>query len=94
MSTLIDATTLKTWLDNGEATLIDVRDATEYSEWRIPQASLIPVSDLKDNMEHIQRDGNKVVLHCLSGARSNNAYQQLSEAGTKNIYQLEGGINA
>lgn len=94
MNNTVDAHRLKSWLDNGEAILIDVRDGDEYNEWRIPQASLIPAPELNDTIEHLQREGVKVVLHCLSGTRSNNACQLIADKCEGDLYQLEGGITA
>lgn len=94
MNKTVDAHTVKAWLDNGDAILVDVRDATEFNEWRIPHASLITANTLNENLAHIQNDGVKVVLHCLSGARSEKARQTIHSDYADNVYQLDGGINA
>lgn len=39
----IDANTLKTWLDSGEAVLVDVRDQGKYGAQRIPGAFHLPL---------------------------------------------------
>jgi Rhodanese-like domain len=40
----VEATTLKVWLERGEALLIDVREPPEYAAEHIPDARLLPLS--------------------------------------------------
>ena len=40
----VEATTLKMWLEQGEALLIDVREPLEYAAEHIPDAQLLPLS--------------------------------------------------
>jgi rhodanese-related sulfurtransferase len=42
----IDAKTLKKWLDNNEAILIDVREPAEHSANRIEGAKSIPLAQI------------------------------------------------
>lgn len=42
--------------DNGEALFIDVRDEASYQQAHIPNAVLIPLTDLPDNVPDINRD--------------------------------------
>ena len=39
----IDAQTLRQWLDENTVTLVDVREASEYANERIPGAKLHPL---------------------------------------------------
>lgn len=39
----IDAKTLKTWLDNNEAVLVDVRESAEHAAENITGATLLPL---------------------------------------------------
>ena len=88
----VDATTVRRWSSNGEAILIDVREPAEYSAIHIDEAKNIPLGKLKSNLP-LDCDGKKLVFHCRSGARS----QQACEAVVKHcpdaqVFNLEGGI--
>jgi len=87
---------LKARLDRGDAiTVIDVR---EPHEWAIANlepygARLVPLGELAERMGEI--DGaDEIVVHCLSGARSRKAAQQLRDAGFERVSNLAGGIRA
>jgi rhodanese-related sulfurtransferase len=90
----IDAKTLKNWLDNDQAILIDVRQPAEHRSQKIESAKLIPLDEIcKEKLPEI---GNKkLVIHCQGGKRSLTACQKLlSENLGVEIYNLEGGINS
>lgn len=90
----IDAKTLKNWLDNDQAILIDVRQPAEHRSQNISHAKLIPLDQIcKEKLPHI---GNKkLVIHCQAGKRSLMACQKLlNENLGVEIYNLEGGINS
>ncbi|MEX0774840.1 MAG: rhodanese family protein [Phycisphaeraceae bacterium] len=90
---LIDATTLSQWLQNGEAYLVDVREVREHSSQRIAGACLMPLSALEPSrLPNLA--GRKLVLHCLSGARSQQAAGRIAAATGQTVYQLRGGITA
>jgi rhodanese-related sulfurtransferase len=89
----IDASTVHDWMAAGEALLIDVREPAEHAGEHIPGAQLIPLSGF-DPARVPQERGKKVILHCLSGNRSNQAAQKLAASGRAEIWQLQGGIEA
>ena len=92
--TNIDCPTLKKWLKNDEAVLIDVRELAEYQESKIDQAHLIPLGEISINSLPDFKN-KKLVLHCRSGKRSLTAGAKLLEENPKlEIYNLEGGIIA
>ena len=92
--TNIDCPTLKKWLKNNEAVLIDVRELAEYQESKIDQAHLIPLGEISINSLPDFKN-KKLVLHCRSGKRSLTAGAKLLEENPKlEIYNLEGGISA
>lgn len=87
----IDAQTLKQWIIDGSALLIDVREPGEYAQERIPGAQLHPLSQL--NPQHLNlAPGQQVVLYCQSGNRSGKAARQLLEAGVSPVSHLKGGL--
>lgn len=90
----IDAKTLKTWLDQGDAMLVDVREPGEHSAERISGATLLPLGKVcKDALP--KHAGKKLVLHCKAGKRGAAACEKLLAAEPDlEIYNLEGGIDA
>ena len=42
----VDCKTLKKWLENGEAVLVDVREPEEYAATKIEGATLIPLATI------------------------------------------------
>ena len=92
--TNIDCATLKKWLKNDEAVLIDVRELAEYQESKIDEAHLIPLGEISINSLPDFKN-KKLVLHCRSGKRSLTAGAKLLEENPNlEIYNLEGGIIA
>jgi rhodanese-related sulfurtransferase len=89
----IEATTLKMWLERGEALLIDVREPPEYAAEHIPDAQLLPLSTF-DPARVSQEARKKVVLHCVMGMRSAQAGQKLLDAGYTTVYNFRGGVQA
>ncbi len=90
----IDATTLNSWLKNNEAILVDVREPAENQANKIEGSHLLPLSQIC--FESLPKyDGKKLVIHCHSGKRSQNACSKLlAENKDLEIYNLEGGIVA
>lgn len=86
----VDAATLKTWMDRGEAVLVDVREENEYARESIPGSTLVPLSNF-DPAKVPAANGKKLVVHCLSGKRSANAQAQLAKAGIE-VINFSGGI--
>lgn len=83
--------TLKSWLDNGEAIVIDVREPREYASGHIEGSTLVPLNSLNPDAlpEH---SGQKLVMLCRVGNRSYFACLKLNGAVPAEVYNLEGGI--
>jgi rhodanese-related sulfurtransferase len=90
----IDSQTLKKWLENDEAVLVDVREPSEHAAKNIKQANLIPLAQIcSAKLPEIKN--KKLVIHCHSGKRSQMACEKLlKENEDLEIYNLEGGISA
>src|SRR5213596_2254263 len=73
--------------------LIDVREPFEYEIARIDGAKLIPLGEIADRTDELQRE-QPIVVHCHSGKRSAQAVRLLQQRGFSNVYNLEGGIDA
>ena len=85
---------LKRRMDAGEPfELIDVREPFEYEIARIDGAKLIPVGEITERLDELERE-QPIVVHCHSGVRSAQAARLLQQRGFANVYNLEGGIDA
>jgi len=85
---------LKRKMDASEAfELVDVREPFEFEIARIDGAKLIPLSEIAERADELQRE-QPIVVHCHSGRRSAQAVRLLQQRGFANVYNLEGGIDA
>lgn len=75
--------------------LIDVRTPEEYKEGHIKGAKNIDFfsEDFVEQFEEMDKN-EPVYIYCRSGNRSAKASKKLSDAGFKNIIDLEGGYKA
>jgi adenylyltransferase/sulfurtransferase len=85
---------LKRKMDAGEAfELIDVREQFEFEIARIDRAKLIPLGEIAERADELERD-QPIIVHCHSGRRSAQAVQLLRQRGFTNVYNLDGGIDS
>src|SRR5256886_8424055 len=90
----MSARELKRRMDAREAfELIDVREPFEYEIARIDGWKLIPLGEIDQRTDELQRE-QPIVVHCHSGKRSAQAVRLLQQRGFSNVYNLEGGIDA
>ena len=96
LSGVEQADTLKaTRLYNDDALVLDVREDKEYAEGHIPKAKHIPLGQLADRLNELDKFRNKPVLvTCRSGQRSARACGMLKKAGFETVYNQAGGIIA
>jgi molybdopterin/thiamine biosynthesis adenylyltransferase/rhodanese-related sulfurtransferase len=73
--------------------LIDVREPFESEIARIDGAKLIPLGEITERLDELNRE-RPIVVHCHSGKRSAQAARLLQQRGFGNVYNLEGGIDA
>jgi molybdopterin/thiamine biosynthesis adenylyltransferase/rhodanese-related sulfurtransferase len=73
--------------------LIDVREPFEYEIARIDGAKLIPLGEIAERSDELERE-QSIVVHCHSGQRSAQAVQLLQQRGFTKVYNLDGGIDA
>jgi len=90
----ISVSELKAAIDGKEdIQIIDVREQAEYNAAQIG-GTLIPLATLPNHVNEISKE-KKVIVHCRSGKRSENAIRFLeSNFGFTNLYNLKGGILA
>lgn len=72
-----------------DVTLIDVREADELAEVRVPWATHMPLSSLGDRLDEIP-DGAYIMCH--GGGRSSRTVQALERLG-KDAVNVAGGIS-
>lgn len=87
----LDVWTAKSWLDAGEAVLVDVREAHEFAVEHIPGAELLPLSRFEPELVPAHA-GKRLILSCRSGQRSYTAGTRVIAAGQGPVYNLQGGI--
>jgi rhodanese-related sulfurtransferase len=94
----INSTILKSWIDNNQAILIDVREPAEFNNQHIDGANLAPLSKITINdldKYNKNNEGKKIVIYCGKGGRGNSACEKLkADANNIELYNLEGGITA
>lgn len=90
----VNCQTLKNWLENNEAVLVDVREVSENAESRIKGSTLITLGTIDvDKLPKL--NGKKLVIHCKMGGRSAAACDRLlAQNPDLDVYNLEGGITA
>jgi rhodanese-related sulfurtransferase len=80
-------------MDKGEKlNIIDVREVYENEEFNIG-ATLIPLGELPGRLPELDALKNEeIIVHCRSGARSNNAKLFMMSEGFTNVRNLLGGM--
>lgn len=79
----------------GDATLIDVREPTEFEQGQIPGALTIPRGVLEGRIEDIIHDPDRpIVVYCAGGARAALAAASLGSLGYNNVRYMVGGYTA
>lgn len=73
------------------AVIIDVREAWEWEQERIPGAVLIPLAEVPQRLDEIPADRD-VYVHCRLGGRSAKAVEFLHEHGRPRAKNVAGGI--
>jgi rhodanese-related sulfurtransferase len=90
----VDVNTLKSWIESGDAVVVDVREPAEHAAEKIATANSIPLASVTKSALP-SANGKKMVIHCRSGKRSTAACEKLlAEDPNLEIYNLEGGISA
>lgn len=85
----VDPPTLRRWMAEGSATLIDVREPAEHRSSRIAGARLMPLSSVDAG----QLPAGKIVIHCQKGGRGATACESLLRQNPGlELYNLAGGL--
>jgi len=91
----IEAKELKQLLDTDpfKPLLLDVREHWEFDICHIAGSRLIPMGEIHQFIEHLDRDRQTVVI-CHHGIRSQQVCYYLTEMGFNNVNNLIGGVQA
>jgi monothiol glutaredoxin len=88
----LSAPDLKKWMDEGKSfELIDVRTDGEREAATIQRARVLESSDALSSLD---KDKTVLVFMCHHGMRSRNVAEQMLRQGWKQVYNLDGGIDA
>jgi molybdopterin/thiamine biosynthesis adenylyltransferase/rhodanese-related sulfurtransferase len=82
-------------LDPGAATIVDVREESEWEQGHLPGARHVSKSYIEQQIEGIAPDRDaQIVLYCAGGIRSLFAGQTLADMGYTNVASMAGGFQA
>jgi sulfur-carrier protein adenylyltransferase/sulfurtransferase len=82
-------------LPAGAATIVDVREASEWEQGHLPGAHHVSKSYIEQQIEATAPDRDApVILYCAAGVRSLFAGQTLAEMGYTNVASMSGGFQA
>ena len=83
---------VKSYQQDNNAILLDVRRSDEYNSGHIPQAIHYANEDIDENILKVLSDKNQTIyVYCRSGNRSKQAANKLVKLGYTNIIEI-GGI--
>ncbi len=75
--------------------LLDVREQDEYSLVHLPEARLVPMSQIQGRLDELAPLRDKhVVVHCHHGGRSERVTHWLRQQGFSHVQNMVGGIDA
>ena len=91
-ATEITAVELKQRLDRGDKLkIVDVREPNEYQINRIAGSQLIPLGDVPQRYQELDKN-EEIVVQCKMGGRSAKAADFLRSVGFTKVLNLKGGI--
>ncbi|MHC1749713.1 MAG: FAD-dependent oxidoreductase [Cellulosilyticaceae bacterium] len=79
-------------LTNG-AVLLDVRNPGEVEEFAYPGAINIPLPQLRQKMNELEKN-QEIIVTCKVAQRAYNAMRMLENSGFTNVYNLMGGMDS
>ena len=90
---VLSAPELKAWMDEGKKfVLYDVRTEDERATAKIPGSKILDDAGEKELLG-LDKD-TTIVFGCHHGMRSRSAAERFLRQGFKNLYNLDGGIDA
>jgi rhodanese-related sulfurtransferase len=95
-SQLLDVKSFDTGMASAKDKIVlDVRTSDEYNQGHLENAVMIDYykPDFKQRLANLDK-AKPVFVYCAAGARSEGAAQALVDLGFKQVYDLQGGMNA
>lgn len=80
-------------LRKGDIQILDVRTEQEYSQGHIPRSINIPLSELENRLNELDRS-KEIITVCASGVRSDKAARKLMEMRFDIVKNMAGGMMA
>lgn len=81
----------KSYIDNPDAQIVDVRGYSEYDAYHVEGADNVFVGTLPDNLDKFSKD-KQIIIHCQSGDRATIAQSLLAKHGFKNVKNYSAGM--
>lgn len=82
-------------INKGNVTILDIRELSEFRSGHLRNAIHVPLADLPNRLPKLEKfKSQPVIVVCKNGSRASSAVSQLKNAGFKEVYNLEGGIDA
>lgn len=78
--------------ESDDIVILDVRTNMEHEAFSIPNSTLIPLGQLRDRLNELDKD-KKIIVYCAVGVRSYNGARILMQNGFKDIMTLSGGTS-
>lgn len=86
---------LAQWLERDKTIrILDVRTPAEFESSHIEGSYNVPLDTLREHATELAQIHGPVVLVCRSGQRAGQADTRLREAGMKDLYVLDGGLQS
>jgi len=91
----IDCQSVQSKLDaNADFLLLDCREADEHALVNLPQAMLLPMSELERRVGELESHRDReIVVHCHHGSRSLQVTAWLRQQGFHDVKSMAGGID-
>ena len=90
---VVDTHAAVSLMDDDELIILDVREEKERSSGFINNDINIPMSQVKNKMDSLDKSKN-ILVYCKSGTRSDQISGFLSKNEFQNVSSLKGGFNA
>ncbi|MDC0430216.1 rhodanese-like domain-containing protein [Candidatus Thioglobus sp.] len=89
----IDVNAATSLMDDDNLIILDVREKKERKNGYIDNDTHIPLSDVKAQLDKLNKDKN-ILVYCRSGSRAAHIAGLLTRHEYENVYNLKGGFQA
>ncbi|MGB7860929.1 MAG: rhodanese-like domain-containing protein [Acidimicrobiia bacterium] len=80
------------WAEQHDGVLLDVRQPDEWEQGTLPNAVLLPMTEIMDRIDEIPKD-RAILCICRSGGRSQQVATFLAFNGYESVANLSGGMH-